>query len=780
MKVAVVGLGYFGVHYVRISRDLPEAELVAVCDVFKDRVDNMVAKHPELKGYTDIDELLEHKGLEAVILITHASSHYELAKKVLAAKKHLLIEKPLTTDAREAVHLTELAKTSRVTCLVGHTFLYNNGVRKTKQMLKSGGFGDLLYMHATRTNLGPVRDDVNAAWDLAPHDISIFQYLTDKVPSWVCAVGSTPLASEGNSPKEPQEEPMAPRRTMESQSHRAQQSNGKAEPQEDVVFITMGYEDTKMVSHIHVSWANPKKVRELTLVGTGMRVVFDDMDITAHVKVYRTPVQMGPTIPQPTSGNLGRLRGNSASGMEALMTNSKSLDGSLEAFISESLSVGDTYFPAVQHSEPLKEQVLEFLRCAADSRQPRSDARFGADVVRVLEAIQESVKAKGVRVPVASHESLLCDDIPLVDLKANYKRIKGEVAEAMMEVVENTQFVLGPQVKKFEDNFAHWCGTKHCIGVNSGTDALLLAMKFFGIGPGDEVITQANTFVATVVGISNCGAIPVLVDHDEFFMIDVSKIEAKITPKTKAILPVHLYGHMADMDAILGIAEKHNLKVIEDSSQAHGALYKGKRAGSMGDCSCFSFYPGQNLGAYGDGGAIVTNNDDLATQIQWWRSWGAKEQYHHEIKGGNSCLDTIQAVVLDCKLKYIDEWNGQRRELAKSYTAKLADVGDLVLPKTASETSPVWHLYVVRTMQRDALLNFLHEEGVGAGIHYPIPIHELGAYAEEMKEYAGQLPETSDNASKLLSLPMYPELTEAQVDRVVELCKQFFGSTARV
>jgi len=736
MKVAVVGLGYFGVHYVRISMEAADADLVAVCDVVQANVDKFTNKHPQLKGYTDLDEMLKHDGLEAVIMITQASLHYRLAKKVLLAKKHLLIEKPFTTDAKQSVELTELAKDSGVTLLVGHTFLYNAAIQKTKEIYESNPFGELLYMYATRTNLGPFRKDVNAAWDLAPHDISIFQYLTGKVPSWVTAVGAKPLSTANGDLS-----PSSSKRNTE-------------EAMEDVVFVTMGYEDTNVVSQIHVSWANPKKVRELTLVGTGMRVVFDDMDAAAHIKVFKTPVDTG----------------------KPLATESEH-DGSYQGFLGAGLCLGDTYHPAVRHSEPLKDQVVDFLRCAKEGKQPTSDARFGSDVVRVLEAIQESVKMKGTRVNVPSHDSLKAGitNIPLVDLKANYKRIKAEVVPAMLDVVENTQFVLGPQVKRFEENFAEWCGVKHCIGVNSGTDALFLALKFLDIGPGDEVITQANTFIASVLAISNVGATPVLVDHDDFFMMDVSKIEAKITSKTKAIMPVHLYGHMADMDAVLALAKKHNLKVVEDASQAHGARYKGKRAGSMGDCGCYSFYPGKNLGAYGDGGALCTNDEQLATRIQWWRSWGAMKKYHHELKGGNSRLDTIQAVVLDCKLKYMDEWNGCRAQRAAYYSKLLEGVGDLVLPQTPPDTVPVWHLYVVRTAKRDELLKFLNDGGIGAGIHYPIPIHELGAYKEEMAGYTGQLPATSSNAVKLLSLPMFPELTEAQCDIVVDKVKAFFA-----
>lgn len=737
MKVAVVGLGYFGVHYVRISLEAPDTELVAVCDIVQANVDKFTSKHPQLKGYTDIDKLLQHPGLDAIIMITQASLHYGLAKKVLEAKKHLLIEKPFTTDARQSVELTDIAKAAGVTLLVGHTFLYNAAIQQTKSIYESKDFGDLLYMYATRTNLGPFRKDVNAAWDLAPHDISIFQYITGKVPSWVTAAGAKPLAASNDGS-------VSPRKKKQ-----------KTTDMEDVVFITMGYEGTSLVSQVHVSWANPKKVRELTLVGTGMRVVFDDMDAAAHIKVYKTP----------TEGPHGKLASDKD-------------DGSYQSFLGSGMRTGDTYFPAVRHSEPLKDQVFDFFKCCKAGTQPTSDARFGADVVRVLEAIQESVNCNGTKVKVPTHEALKAagHSIPLVDLKANYKRIKAEVTDAMMDVVENTAFVLGPQVKKFEQNYAQWCGTKHCIGVNSGTDALFLALKFLDIGEGDEVITQANTFIASVLAISNVGATPILVDHDEFFMIDVAKIEAAITPKTKAIMPVHLYGHMANMDAVMALAKKHNLKVVEDASQAHGASYKGKRAGSMGDVGCYSFYPGKNLGAYGDGGGICTNNDKLAERIGWWRSWGAMKKYHHELKGGNSRLDTIQAVVLDTKLKYMDDWNTQRRKNADLYEQKLKGVGDLVTPKTPPDTIAVWHLYVVTTEKRDALLKFLNDGGIGAGIHYPIPIHELGAYKEEMTElYKGKLPATSGNAPKLLSLPMFPELTEVQIDAVVAKCKAFFA-----
>eukprot|EP00003_Mantamonas_plastica_P022927 TRINITY_DN3997_c0_g2_i2.p1 TRINITY_DN3997_c0_g2~~TRINITY_DN3997_c0_g2_i2.p1 ORF type:complete len:340 (+),score=130.30 TRINITY_DN3997_c0_g2_i2:434-1453(+) len=309
-------------------------------------------------------------------------------------------------------------------------------------------------------------------------------------------------------------------------------------------------------------------------------------------------------------------------------------------------------------------------------------------------------------------------NIPLVDLKANYQVIKDEVDAAIHKVIDQCSFIQGPAMKTFEANFAEWIGTEACVGVGNGTDAIELACFIAGIGEGDEIITQANTFVATCLGASNVDADIVLVDcTEDTMMIDVTQIEAKITDKTKAIIPVHLYGHPADMDAIMDLAKKHNLLVIEDCAQAHGAEYKGKRVGTFGDLSTFSFYPGKNLGAYGDGGAVCTNNNEYAEALRLWRNWGSKIKYHHDSKGGNSRLDSIQAAVLDVKLQYMNDWNESRRVSAADYTAKLEGVGDLVMPVVADDCLPVWHLYVVRTDHRDELKDFLNENGVGAGIH---------------------------------------------------------------
>ena len=381
--------------------------------------------------------------------------------------------------------------------------------------------------------------------------------------------------------------------------------------------------------------------------------------------------------------------------------------------------------------------------------------------------------------------------IPLVDLKRNYSSIRAQIDAKIGEVLESCYFVGSPHVAQFEADFAAYCGCTHAIGVNSGTDALMLALKFLGVGKGDEIITQGNTFIATCLGASNNGATVVLCDVDPVtYMIDPNKIEALITPKTKMIIPVHLYGHMADMDQILAIAQKHGLLVVEDAAQAHGAIYKCKdgremRAGSLGIAGCFSFYPGKNLGAFGDAGAIVTNSDVLATRIKEWRSWGARKKYVHEVKGGNSRLDSIQAAVLGVKLQHLDAWNKKRQTAAVMYTNKLSSVDGLVasdgehvlqLPVCLNnERQHVWHLYVIQCQRRDELLTYLQSNGVGAGIHYPVPIHELGAYKEEVAPYIAGLLHCTAAAPRLLSLPLFPEITEEEINRVVTLIAEFYG-----
>lgn len=357
--------------------------------------------------------------------------------------------------------------------------------------------------------------------------------------------------------------------------------------------------------------------------------------------------------------------------------------------------------------------------------------------------------------------------IPFVDLKTQYLAIKDEIDAAVLRTLGSTQFVLGREVAAFEGKFASYCQADQAIGVNSGTSALHLALLAAGVGPNDEVITTPFTFIATVSAIDYTGARPVFVDIDPIsFTIDPALIEAAITPRTKAIIPVHLYGQPADMDPILEIARRHGLVVIEDAAQAHGAEYKGRRAGSMGDLGCFSFYPGKNLGAYGEGGAVTTSNSEMARIVRMLRDWGAERKYYHDLKGFNYRMEGVQGAVLGVKMKYIEEWTEARRTHAAYYNTLLADTG-IPLPAAFPERRHVYHVYAIRTNERELLQPFLQERGVSTGIHYPIPVHLQKAFAE-LGYKAGDFPHSEQAANEVLSLPMFPELRPDQQDQVVE------------
>ena len=366
--------------------------------------------------------------------------------------------------------------------------------------------------------------------------------------------------------------------------------------------------------------------------------------------------------------------------------------------------------------------------------------------------------------------------VPFVDLSAQYPTIATEINEAVAKVIRDTDFILGREVGLFEEEFAAYCEAKYAVGVDSGTSALELALRAYEIGPGDEVITAANTFIASALAISHAGAKPVLVDVDPYtYTIDVACIAKAITARTKAILPVHLYGHPAHMDPIRRLAEKHGLVVIEDACQAHGARYKGKRAGSLGHAAAFSFYPGKNLGGFGDGGMVVTNDRDIAKRLEMLRNYGQKEKYHHQFRGYNRRLDTLQAAILRVKLKYLEKWNAARRWNAKLYQESLEGSG-VVTPTEAAGADSVWHLYVIRTEQRDELKDHLISRDIRASIHYPIPIHLQPAY-QDLEYKRGAFPVTESYAQQLLSLPMYAEMTQAQIEFVAKTICGFMSAS---
>jgi len=369
--------------------------------------------------------------------------------------------------------------------------------------------------------------------------------------------------------------------------------------------------------------------------------------------------------------------------------------------------------------------------------------------------------------------------VPFLDLQSHHAPIRAELITAFEEVLSTGAFAGGPFVAKFESEFASYCQTRHAVGVGSGTEALWFCLLACGIGPGDEVITSPSTFMATAEAVSFCGATPVFVDiREDTYAMDPELLEAAITPRSRAVIPVHLFGQVADMDPILEIARRHNLYVIEDACQAHGADYKGRRAGSLGHAGCFSFYPGKNLGALGEAGAVVTNDFALSERIKILRDHGQEARYHHAHVGWNGRMDGIQAAVLSIKLKGLERANESRRAHARAYSAALADVEGVVTPFEAPHGRHVFHVYAVRVPERDAIQKGLTRHGIGSGIHYPVPVHLQKAYAH-LGLGRGSFPVAERCASEFLSLPMFPELTPVQVEEVVQVLCEVISTGVR-
>lgn len=368
--------------------------------------------------------------------------------------------------------------------------------------------------------------------------------------------------------------------------------------------------------------------------------------------------------------------------------------------------------------------------------------------------------------------------IPLVDLRAQYESIRPAIDTAVQQVFESASFIMGPAVRRFEAGFAEACGVAHCVGVSSGTAALTLALRALGVGAGHEVITVAHTFIATAEAICAVGARPVFVDIDpHHYTLDPAQLPAAITPSTRAVIPVHLYGQPAGMAQINEIAAAYGLAVIEDAAQAHAATWQQRKVGGLGHMACFSFYPGKNLGAFGDAGAVTTNDPAVAEQVRLLRNHGRRDKYLHEQIGYGERLDTLQAAILAAKLPHLADWTYARRRLAARYSSLLAECG-VTLPAVAPGVEPAWHLYVIRTPRRDDLLAYLKQQGVEAGVHYPIPLHLQPAFAQ-LGLRAGALPVTEAVAATCLSLPLYPEMSDAQQDRVVGLVRQFHTAGAQ-
>jgi dTDP-4-amino-4,6-dideoxygalactose transaminase len=364
--------------------------------------------------------------------------------------------------------------------------------------------------------------------------------------------------------------------------------------------------------------------------------------------------------------------------------------------------------------------------------------------------------------------------VPFLDLKTQYKTLEPEILSKVTEILRSGSYVNGPYVAEFEEAFAKSHQIAHCLSANNGTSALHVALWASGILPGDEVLVPANTFIATAEAVVLCGARPVFVDHDDYYNIDPQSLETKITDRTKALIAVHLYGQPAQMDALRQLCNRHRLLLIEDAAQAHLASDGGKLIGSWGDATCFSFYPGKNLGAYGEGGAVITNDDELHRRMKLLRDHGSESKYQHIVSGHNYRLEALQAGILTVKLQYLPKWTEGRRRVAGLYSESLKDIAGIRIPRVRQGVNPVWHLYVVLAQRRDQLQHYLTERGIGTGLHYPKPLHLQQAYAS-LGYKPGDFPRSEASAAELLSLPIYPEMTDEQVSYVVKHIREFYS-----
>ncbi len=687
VSLALIGCGYWGKNYVSTLKNISEARLKYVYDISQPSIEI-----PEGIIFTqNLSDVLNDKEVGGVIIAIPTKNIFDITKVCLEAGKHVLMEKPMTDKSSKALELIKLAEERKRTLMVGHIFNYHPAIRKLKEIIDSGELGKLIYINSVRAAPGPVRNEteINALWDLAPHDISIFSYLLGKLPSSV----------EGFS------------------------SNFLRKGIIDSASFKLNFDG--LTAEAHVRWWDADKTRKLVIIGDKKMAVFDDL-AADKLKIYNKRVEL--------SGK------------------SKIID--------EGITI-----PELPNTSPLEIQCKQFIDCISTGKKSLTDGYGGYSVVKILEEIEQSFKS-----PQVVNSKM---NIRFLDLGRIHEPLKEEIFKEITEVIDTNSYILGNKVDEFESNFAKFHDMNYGVGVDSGTSALELSLKALGIGEGDEVITVANTFIATASAIAFAGATPILVDCDENYNINTKLIEEAITPKTKAIIPVHLYGQPADMKEIQEIATKYNLKIIEDACQAHGADYNGKKVGNFGELACFSFYPGKNLGAMGDGGMVLTNNKELADKLKMLRNYGQSKKYYHDFLGYNKRLDSIQAAVLNIKLKHLEEWNTQRREIAKKYKNLLKGT-PVVLPNEKSDRKHVYHLFVIRVPEREKFMDFMKNNGIDTGIHYPIPIHLQKAYSY-LSHKEGDFPRTEEFSKHIVSLPMFPGMSDAEIEYVCSKINEFYS-----
>ena len=689
MKIALIGCGYWGKNYVKTLQNNAYLELKYVFDI-----NNPSITLPQNIIFTqNLNDILNDSEVEGVIIAIPTKKIFEVAKKCLEAGKNVLMEKPMTDSSQKANELIEIANRNNRILMIGHIFVYHPAIKKLKEIIEKGELGKILYAYSARIAPGPVRnsEEIDALWDLAPHDLSIFNYLFGKQYSDLRAFSNNFLRKD----------------IIDSAS------------------VTMKFGDIPV--EIHVRWWDSEKIRKITIIGERKIAVFDDI-AEKKLKIYDKNIDL---------------------------KNSKIND------------YGE-YYVEIENKSALENQCMHFFGCIQNHKKPLTDGESGLNVVKILEEINGKIKNDLVKTSKM--------EVKFLDLTRIHNPLKQEIMQEIEKIIDKNSYILGEKVEEFENNFAKFHGATYGIAVDSGTSALELSLRVLGIGHGDEVILPTNTFIATASAVAFTGAIPVLVDCDENYNINPKDIENNITSRTKAIIPVHLYGQPADMDEINEIAKRYGLSVIEDACQAHGSEYRGRRVGNFSKLACFSFYPGKNLGGMGDGGIILTNDKELSEKLKMIRNYGQSKKYYHDFLGYNRRLDGIQATILNVKLKNLDEWNKQRRNIAEKYNFYLKRNPKIIPPNESFDRKHVYHLFVIRipAETRDILIKFLKENGIDSGLHYPIPIHLQKAY-KYLNYREGDFPFAEKYSNEILSLPMFPGMTNEEVEYVCKKINEFYG-----
>jgi dTDP-4-amino-4,6-dideoxygalactose transaminase/predicted dehydrogenase len=732
LRLAVVGLGYWGPNILRSAHEVEGIAVPVACDPEPAALERQARRYRLLKLTRNVDEVLEDPSIDAVVLATPIRTHFDLSRRALLAGKHVLVEKPLASTSEECRELIELAERVDRVLMPGHTFVYSPPVVAVRELIADGELGTIHFVTSSRVNLGVHQRDVSVIRDLAPHDFSILLYWLG-APTFIRAIGRDAVVP------------------------------GVI----DVAFIDLGYEDGS-VAHVDLSWLAPTKLRRTVVVGERKMVVYEDTS-PEPVRVF----DRGVDVIDPQSFGEFQL----------------------------SYRSGDILSPHLQTTEPLKVELQDFVQAIREGSRPRSSAELGLDVVRMVQAAENSLQRSGAAValeprdllaqrrgshvygvdgrssvifnggngqPTPGPEAAEPPLVPFSDIRRATAPLMPEIRSRFEQVVRQGAFTLGDELTSFEREFASYCGVAHCAGVSDGTSALRLALTAIGVGPGDEVITVPFTFVGTVEAIWDVGARPVLVDIDPFTRcMSPALLAQAITPRTRAVIPVHIHGHMALLNEISEICRDAGIPVLEDAAQAHGARVAGRRAGSLGFAAAFSFYPTKNLGAFGDGGAVVSGDAELINLVRSLRHHGSlpDDPNRHVRAGGTARLDNVQAAVLRVTLPWLDDWNSQRRRTASRYRQLLEALPLVLPPDDPPDGEHAYHVFAVEVEDRERVREGLRSEGVETGVHYPDPLHRQPVWRDRETE-APRLPVSEALADRVLSLPLFPGITEHEVDAV--------------